>query len=159
MRWIRTLPTAKAPGQHQHHLDALRRLADHASERGLTLLIENYGWMQGDPDSVANLIGEIDRDVPACPDTGNWTTNEVRYAGLAKTFPLAATCDFKAKALGPDGSHAEYDLEKCFRIGWDAGFRGPWCIEHGHADRETQFRGLRHVRDLLRGWIKASSAA
>jgi len=70
---------------------------------------------------------------------------------LQKGFPLAVTCDFKVKTLGPNREHKAYDLKRCFRIGQKAGFHGPWCIEHGHRDRNTLFEELRWLRDSLRG--------
>lgn len=152
MRWVRPLPTKHAPEDREAFLDNLRRLADHAAERDLAMLVENFGWMQSDPNSIADLIAAIGRDLPACPDTGNWDSEEIRHAGLARSFPLAATCDFKVRTLGPDHEHAAWDLERCFRIGAEAGFRGPWCIEHGHADRETLFGELRWIRDRIVAW-------
>lgn len=153
MRWVRALPTKELPESHSHFLESMQQLADYSREKGLALLIENFGWMQDDPGSVLKLMNELDSDLPACPDTGNWNSNEIRYAGLAATFPLAATCDFKVKTLGPNREHEAYDLEKCFRIGKAAGFRGPWCIEHGHRDREVLFEELRWIRDQLKRWI------
>jgi hypothetical protein len=137
----------------QLHVASYRELADYAAGRGVQMLVENYGWMQADAASVPELIAAIDRNVAACPDTGNWDSDELRYAGLAKAFPLAVTCDFKARQLGPRGEHPAYDLKRCFTIGWQAGFRGPWCLEHAHPDRQMLFRELGLLRDMLRRWI------
>ena len=68
-------------------------------------------------------------------------------------MPLAVTCDFKARAMGEDGSHAAYDLKRCFDIAWASGFRGPWALEHGHSDRERCFREIGLLRDSLRRWM------
>ena len=152
MRWVRPLPT-KTNADGRLLIAALRELAEYAADRKMQLLIENFGWMQTDPGSVADLVKEVGANVAASPDTGNWANNAVRYDGLAKTFPLAVTCDFKARTLDASGQHREYDLKRCFDIGWDAGFRGPWCIEHGHADEKTLLRELRLLRDQLRTWI------
>jgi hypothetical protein len=155
-RWVRPLPLARPP--HMKHLvAACRELADYAGERGVGLLIENYGWMQGDADALPRLVKAIGRKTAASPDTGNWNSNEVRYAGLKKAFPLAVTCDFKARALGPRGEHPLYDLKRCFEIGWAAGFRGPWCLEHANKDRKKLFKELAWLRDQLRQWIKEKS--
>ena len=81
--------------------------------------------------------------------------NPIRYEALQATFPVAVSCDFKARELGPDGEHSKYDLRRCFEIGWEAGFRGPWCLEHAHRDRQTLFRDLGLSRDQLRGWLAA----
>ncbi len=126
-RWARVLPSATRPDMSRH-VSAQQRLADYCNKRGMQLLIENYGWMDSDPNSVPALVSAIGRNAASCPDTGNWANNEVRYAGLAAAFPLAVTCDFKARELGPRGEHTLYDLKRCFTIGWQAGFRGPWCL-------------------------------
>lgn len=122
------------------------------------MLVENYGWMQGDPESVVKLVKAVGRNVAACPDTGNWNDNDIRYAALAKTFPSAVTCDFKARTLGPNGEHEAYDLRRCSEIGWTAGFRGPWCLEHANRDRRTLFRELALLRDSIREWTAAAAA-
>ena len=154
MRWVRTLPTARVIRRHLL-VDGLRELADYAGRRNIGVLVENYGWMQGDPDSIPDLIQEVGRDLQASPDTGNWTDNTVRYTGLARAFPLAVTCDFKVKYLARNGRHPAYDLERCFRIGHEAGFRGPWCIEHSHRELKDLFREHVQIKNLLEGWLRA----
>jgi len=153
IRWVRPLPTAEAPDRALM-IDSLRQLADYAGVLGIQVLVENFGWLQHAPDSVAKLIAECDCGLAASPDTGNWADNKVRYLGLEQTFPLAVTCDFKAKTLTKDYEHPAYDLNRCFQIGWDAGFRGPWCIEHGNPDKEALFRELLWIRDQLEGWMR-----
>lgn len=153
LRWARPLPLKERPDM-KIHVASYRELADYAAERKIQMLVENYGWMEADPQSVVRLIEDVGRNIAACPDTGNWANNDIRYKGLALTFPKAVTCDFKARQLGPDGQHELYDLKRCFTIGWQAGFRGPWCLEHAHADRATLFRELGLLRDMLRRWMR-----
>lgn len=152
-KWARPLPLPKRPDM-AIHVDSYRRLADHAAAKGVRMLVENYGWMQADPGSVPDLIRRIDRDVAASPDTGNWNNDQLRWEGLRRSFPLAVTCDFKVKTLGEDGAHPAYDLRRCFEIGWRAGFRGPWCLEHAHRDRAKLLKALMLLRDRLVGWMK-----
>lgn len=153
LRWARPLPLKKKPDMKLHVAGYLA-LSEYASERKVQMLVENYGWMEDDPQSVVKLLKAVGKNIAACPDTGNWSDNEVRYKGLAATFPKAVTCDFKARQLGPQGQHTAYDLKRCFSIGWKAGFRGPWCLEHAHKDRKSLFRELALVRDLLRRWMR-----
>jgi hypothetical protein len=68
---------------------------------------------------------------------------------------IAVSCNFKARDLTPDGRHDAYDLARCFGIGWDAGIRGPWCIEHFHTDLGELYREMRLLRDPLRAWVAA----
>jgi hypothetical protein len=154
--WARPLPLPPLPDM-KIHVASYRALAEHGKQHGVGLLVENYGWMQADPDSVPRLIKRIDRGVMATPDTGNWNSDEIRYAGLKKAFPLAVSCDFKAKAMGPDGEHKAYDLKRCFDVGWRSGFRGPWCLEHANRDRKALFRELTQLREMLRAWMKTAA--
>ena len=154
VRWVRPLPGPKRP-DFAICAASYRELIDYAAPRGISLLIENYGWMQSDPDAIPEMIKAVGKGLDAQPDTGNWKDNEVRYTGLARAFPLAVSCDFKARELTPDGRHAAYDLPRCFSIGWDAGFRGPWCLEHFHSDLGELYREMRLIRDQLRAWMAA----
>ncbi|MEW6302849.1 MAG: TIM barrel protein [Verrucomicrobiota bacterium] len=152
VRWVRPLP-----GNQKPDLAILaasyRELIDYGAPRGITLLVENFGWMQSDPEALPAVVKAAGQGCAAQPDTGNWANNEVRYPGLAKAFPLAVTCDFKAKKMGPDGAHADYDLKRCFDIGWNAGFRGPWCIEHPNPDLKELWHEMRWLRDRLQEWM------
>lgn len=156
LEWARPLPRKELPNM-EIHVASYRELCDYAAERNVQMLVENFGWMQADSDSVVKLIKAIGGNVAACPDTGNWDSDKIRYDGLAKTFPIAVTCDFKARALGANGEHELYDLKRCFDAGWQAGFRGPWCFEHAHADTKVLLRELGLLRDMLRGWMTESA--
>jgi sugar phosphate isomerase/epimerase len=150
-RWSRPLPQKEKPDL-AIHVESYKELCDYGAERKVQLLVENFGWMQADSDSVVNLIKSIGSNVAAGVDTGNWNSNELRDEGLKKSFPLAATCDFKAKAMGPNGEHPLYDLKRCFDIAWDSGFRGPWSLEHGNPNTKTLMRELGLLREMLRKW-------
>lgn len=152
LRWARPLPLKTKP-DYDGFVAAYRELADYAAERNVQMIVENYGWMDSDADTVPKLLKDVGRNVAPAPDTGNWANDEVRYAGLAKMFPTAVTCDFKAGKLGPDGEHKAWDLKRRFDIAWSAGFRGPWCFEHANTDRTALFNELSFLRDLLRKWI------
>ncbi len=156
LMWARPLPLMPKPDM-DIHVASYHELCDYAAERNIEMLVENFGWMQSDPNSVVKLVKAIGRNVAACPDTGNWDSNEIRYQGLAKTFPIAVTCDFKAKKMGPNGEHPLYDLKRCFTIGWKAGFRGPWCLEHANTDTKILLGELRILRDMLQKWMAEST--
>jgi hypothetical protein len=157
VRWVRPLPGVKRD-DHTRLVESYRELIEHGADLGITILIENVGWISDAPDAIPAIIAKTGPALRAQPDTGNWN-DAVRYSGLAQAFPFAASCDFKARELLPDGAHAAYDLERCFRIGWDAGFRGPWCLEHFHLDLDQLLREFALLRDGLRGWIRAAERA
>lgn len=152
-RWVRPAPHGRRPD-----LDLLvasyRELIDYAGQKGIGLLVENNGWMKDDPDAIPTIVKRVGPGIAACPDTGNWTTT-AREEGLKKAFPSAVTCDFKAMQFGRDGEHPQYDLQRCFRIGWEAGFRGPWCFEHFHETLDGLWKGFARLRDLLKSWMPA----
>ena len=151
---MRPLPGDKRP-DFKLLAASYRELIEYGASRGITLLIENNGWMKGDSDGIPAVIQETGPGLRAQPDTGNWI-DAARYDGLAKAFPLAVSCDFKALTLEADGGHRPYDLKRCFQIGWDAGFRGPWCFEHFHAELKPLLKEMAQLRDLLRGWMRTA---
>lgn len=150
-RWARPLPLAKKPDEQQY-VASYQELCEYGHPKGIQLLVENYGWVQADAAALPRLVKAIGRNVAACPDTGNWENNEVRGKGLENAFPVAASCDFKVKGLDADGRHPAYDLQRCFNIAWENGFRGPWAIEHAHIDTTVLFRELRQIGQWLREW-------
>lgn len=156
-RWARPLPRKEKPDM-TIHVASYQELCDYATERDVQLLVENFGWMQSDPNAVAKLVKAIGTNVAAGVDTGNWNSNEVRYPGLEQSFPLAATCDFKARRFGPNGEHPEYDLRRCFDIAWASGFRGPWAMEHSNPNTKALMQGFTRIRDMLRQWTAEKSA-
>jgi hypothetical protein len=156
VRWVRPLPSPNRPDT-KLLADGLRELADHGQPLGISILIENFAWIKNDPAAIPAVIAATGGTLRAQPDTGNWT-DAARYDGLTKSFPFAVSCDFKAFALALDGSHAAYDLHRCFQIGWDAGFRGPWCLEHAHADLPTLLRELKLLRDQLHQWMQQAGS-
>ncbi len=155
VRWVRPLPGPKAPDL-KLLAQSYRELIDYAGEKGMGVLVENFGWMQSDAEAIPRIIHAVGPELKAQPDTGNWT-DAARYDGLAKAFPFAASCDFKARELAADGTHQAYDLKRCFDLGWQAGFRGPWCFEHFHDDLAQLFREMGQLRDMLRRWMKNST--
>lgn len=154
-RWVRPLPQSEL-SSWDRYVDSYRELIEYAAPKGISLLVENYGWMKSKPDAIPGLIQAVGSGLDAAPDIGNWT-DEARYEGLAKAFPLAVTCDFKAFAFDAEGKHPAYDLKRCFQIGWEAGFRGPWCFEHFHTSLPELFREMIRLREMIEAWTKEFS--
>jgi len=155
-RWIRPISGGGKNPNRDRLVESYRELIDYGSEHGVGIIIENVGWIANDPDAIPELIGRVGDDLLAGPDTGNWKDDPTRYAGLTNAYPFAVTSDFKAFQLEPDGSHSKYNLEKCFRTGWDAGFRGPWVIEHFHTDLDGLLAGFREVKNRMQRWIETA---
>jgi sugar phosphate isomerase/epimerase len=152
-RWVRPLPSVQQPNI-KAYVQSYRELIDYAEEKGITLLIENFGWLQDDPTAIPRIIKTVGQGLSASVDTGNWT-DRARYDGLANAYPLAVTCDFKAFELGENDEHRRYDLQRCFQIGWDAGFRGPWCFEHFNKSLDGLLQGMIRLRQMIQRWVAA----
>lgn len=154
-RWLRPFPADAAP-RWETLVAGFAELADHAATHGVTLLVENYKWLEKEPNAIPRLINALSGCIAAQPDTFNWVDDATRRDGLAKAFPHAASCDFKVRDLGPNNEHPAYDLRASFDIGHKAGFRGPWCIEHVNADKTALLRELKWVARQLRSWTAES---
>lgn len=152
-RWIRfsfpKTPTGASAGTVQPYRD----LAAYAKKRGVQMLVENGGWLKSDPDGIPRMVKLIGQNIAPGPDTGNWD-DDVRWDGLKKAFPGAATCDFKVFELNAERQHERYDIRRCFEIGWKAGFRGPWAIEHWNDDLKQYAKDTGFLRDQLVKWMK-----
>tara|TARA_R110002111_G_scaffold262694_2_gene340274 strand:- start:23227 stop:23601 length:375 start_codon:yes stop_codon:yes gene_type:complete len=51
------------------------------------------------------------------------------------------------------GRSKNEDLKRSFDLGWNAGFRGPWCFESANKDQKQLFRELVMLREMLQGWM------
>ena len=152
VRWLRPFPSDTQPATSVL-VEGYRELADFAGQQGITIVVENAGWIRSDPQAIPSLVQALDGRIAAAPDIGSWDEG-VRYEALAAAFPLAVTCDFKVGNLTPNFEHRGYDLKRCFEIGWKAGFRGPWCIEHGNGNTANLFKEWRWIKSQIETWTK-----
>jgi hypothetical protein len=149
-RWLRPFPSEKRP-EWSILIDSYRELAEFGAEHGVTIVVENATWIRSDSQAIPNLVRTLMGKIAAAPDTGSWDPS-IRFDALAAAFPHAVTCDFKVADLTPDFEHRAYDLRRCFATGWKAGFRGPWCIEHGNQNTGRLFREWRWIKAQIENW-------
>ncbi|MEY4939895.1 MAG: hypothetical protein RIQ93_1630 [Verrucomicrobiota bacterium] len=124
VRWVRPYFSERKPDLGILS-DSLMQLADFADPLSMTIVLENGGWVQSDPDAIPRLVAATRGRIAATPDIGAWEKG-AREPGLKNAFPHAVSCDFKVGKLGRNGAHTAYDIRRCFELGWQAGFRGPW---------------------------------
>ncbi len=55
IRWVRPLPRSETPDSALLKT-AFDELIEYAGERDITILIENFGWMMNDENSVVDLV-------------------------------------------------------------------------------------------------------
>ena len=125
-RWVRPALRGRRPELKQL-ANGLRELVNYSRPKGITVLIENQSWMREDPDAIPAILDAVGSGIAAQPDIAGFSGDK-REEALRQAFRRAATCDFKVFDLGPNGEHREYNLRQSFQIGWDSGFRGPWCM-------------------------------
>jgi hypothetical protein len=157
-RWVRPFPSDIRP-EMSVMVESFKELADYADGLKMALVLENAGWMTSDADGIPSVIEALGGRLGAQPDTGSWESAALREAGLKKAFPYAVSCDFKFGKLGADGEHKAYDLKHCFELGWQAGFRGPWVLEHADEKTKDLVRDLTKVRDMLKQWMRDAAKA
>ena len=62
LKWARPLPLNEKPNM-AIHVDSYRELADYAAKRNIRMLVENFSWMESDPESVPKLVKDVDRSL------------------------------------------------------------------------------------------------
>lgn len=144
----------------QRIVEAYRELAKAAEDNGVTLLIENHGGASANPDNLRRFLAEVDSPwFRSCPDTGNFPDGTWRE-GVAAMLPYAVSTHIKVYSQADDGiqpyfGHDEIDrtsnLREILRMLRDADYRGPFCIEAGIGDDETQAArdAIAYVKHLL----------
>jgi sugar phosphate isomerase/epimerase len=124
-----------------------RRLSDRATDRGMTMTIENHGGLTADPEAIVRIVEGVGPDrLKVCLDTANFAPvaghqlsptpprgvdPEPLYAGLARIAPYTGLVHAKTVWFDPAGNHLVYDAHRTLRIVRDAGFDGPVSIEYG----------------------------
>ncbi len=146
---------AKLSPEEQQKLvvDGLKRLAEFADARGISVLVENHGglssnagWLAG----VMKLAGH--RRVGTLPDFGNFRISEKemydRYIGMQELMPFAKSVSAKSYDFDENGNETMIDFDRVMKIVLDAGFRGFVGIEY-EGTRLSEADGIRATKKLL----------
>ncbi len=129
-----------------------RRLGSHAADAGIALSLEMYeGTLLGTADGAVHLVRAIDLpNVGLCPDIGNivrlhrpvedWRvmlekmlpyTNYWQVKNYYRDYDPATGAYFSAPAPMESGF---IDYRTAIGMALDAGFSGPFCVEHYGGD-------------------------
>jgi len=149
-----------SPPDAPHLISALRRLGEHAADRGTRLLIENHGGPSSDPAWVTELLEQVGRDrVGLLLDLGNFdvlqqpATAHVLsaaeggqpvpfpalvdaldlsplYRAIDALTPLAELVHVKVHDVDDDGAMRAVDLGRALGILGRHGYAGPLTIEY-----------------------------
>jgi sugar phosphate isomerase/epimerase len=131
---------------------ALRQLRATLEALDLKIGIENHWGLSTDPETVVEIIRQAESPrIGTCPDFGNFTETQDRYAGLQILAPHAQHVHAKSYQFNGTGEETTIDFARCLKIFRNAGYDGAISVEYeGEGD---QRRGSQRTRELiLRHW-------
>ena len=126
------------------------RLADHAADRQINVIIENHGGLSSDPDWLVSVMKAVNKpNFGTLPDFGNFPPAIDRYDAVEKLMPFAKAVSAKASSFTADGLCKETDYFRMLRIVLDRGYKGHIGIESGGANPDGEAEAVRLTRRLL----------
>lgn len=164
--WIDTAADVGAPsvrantgnGAPDRCIMSYRELKEYAKKKRVLLLTENHGGISMKPETLLLILKEVGCDnFEVTPDFGN-LPSKTRYTDLKNLLPYAKhIISAKATEIGEDGTHAEFDFDRCMKIAQEAGFPGYYSAEYwAPKSKRTDYENvadwmLRHIRAGLAG--------
>lgn len=152
---IRVNAQSRGGRQEQMELaaDGLRRLTEHASRQGISVLVENHGGLSSDGTWLASVIQKVGHpDCGTLPDFGNFNVGigrrYDRYLGVEQLMPYAKAVSAKTYAFDADGNETTIDYARMLKIVQDSGYRGFIGIEYEGPDLD-EYEGIRSTKSLL----------
>jgi sugar phosphate isomerase/epimerase len=137
-----------------------RELAVEAEQTGVYLLIENHGGASYNPANIQRFLSEVNSPwFRTCPDTGNFPDGTWEE-GIRVMAPHAYSVHVKLFSYdedgnqpqtGRDGHDRSVNLVSMLRTLRDAGYEGPYCIESGIEEDQTDSarKAISYVQGLL----------
>jgi len=129
---IRVNAASKGSFEEQQKLaaDGLSRLAEYASQMGMSVLVENHGGLSSNGDWLAGVMKIVDK--PNCgtlPDFGNFHDYD-RYRGVEELMPFAKGVSAKSHEFDDAGNEVRTDFARMIRLVVGAGYHGWIGIEY-----------------------------
>ncbi|MBS4196282.1 sugar phosphate isomerase/epimerase family protein [Lederbergia citri] len=128
--------------------NSYRELAEYAETKGVALVLENHGGMSADPKNIIKLFEMVNHpNFRICPDFGNFDP-DIRYEAIDMIFNNPILVHAKTYEFNEDGSHVQFDFEKCMAIAKKHNYDGYYSVEfEGPGD---QREGVQKTIDLLK---------
>ncbi len=144
-------PKGQRELQWNNMLDYLRRAANYAGERGITLVLENHnhgGFIRTAEDALCALQAVASPFLRLNLDTGNYIDGMV---SIEKTVHLARHVHAKLLQLDGAGREIHIDHARVLELLRRAGYRGFFSAEYegDEAEQSAVPRGLRYLRNVL----------
>ena len=133
------------PERMNEAVDAMKRCAQRAGEKGVFLGIENHGKLR--PDQLLPIIHAVDHPwVGINLDTGNFQSDDP-YGDLEKCVPYAVNVQVKVSMKKPDGKKYEADFDRIAGILRDSNYQGFVILEY---EDENPYENIPLVADRMR---------
>lgn len=167
-------PVSRAWPEVGNLVGALDELADAASSRGLSLLVENHGGASSHPQFLLDLVSRVGPDrLGVLLDLGNFPVvlDELEasrgregdrplvdhapvFAAIDALAPVAHLVHAKSYGFRPDGTPEVLDTGATLSRALARGFRGPVSIEY-EGTTEEPWTGTQRTLDLVRRALEA----
>lgn len=143
--------------------DGLKRLAEYAATKNISVLPENHGWFSSDPRLLVPVVEKVSMDnCGTLADFGNWcikrVTNEKwsacaeeypdKYEGFTRLMTQAQAVSAKAYEFDENGNETTLDFPRFLQIVKDSGYKGYVSVEYEHEELNER-KGILATKELL----------
>lgn len=102
-----------------------------AEKRKINLAIENHWGVTSLPENILKIIDHYNSPfLGTCPDFGNFTVHQDRYAELKKLLPFAKEVHAKTYRFDNNGEETLIDYRKCISLLKQSNFQSPLVVEY-----------------------------
>ena len=143
-------------GTVERCIESYRELKTYAAAKNVLLLTENHGGLSLNIDNLLRILNEVGKDnFQSIVDFGNFTGDR-RYEDMKRILPFSRhLISAKATEIREDGTHPEFDFDRCMRIARESGFSGYYSAEYwAPKSKRTDYENiadwmLQHIRASL----------
>ena len=132
----------------QNAVDSLHDILPFATDRGVSLAIENHWGISSRAEWIMRVVDTVDSpNIGTCPDFGNFPTKIDRYTALAKLVPRALHVQAKCWHFDADGAESTIDYRRCMQTLRKGGYDSTIAIEY--EGRGNEIGACIKARDLI----------
>ncbi len=139
-------------------IDALKKLGEYASTKGINVLVENHGNLTSNAELLVEVMEGVNLpNVGTLPDYGNFCVKREdnkcieeypRYQGIEEMMPFAKAVSAKSYDFNDEGQETTMDYQKILKIVKDAGYTGFIGVEY-EGQRLSAEEGIMATKKLL----------
>lgn len=115
----------------QNAVDSLYEILPFATDRGISLAIENHWGISSQPEWVMRVVDAVNNsNVGTCPDFGNFPTKVDRYTALSELVSRALHVQAKCWHFDANGDERTIDYQRCMQALHNGGYDKTIAIEY-----------------------------